>query len=221
MNTASHSSRHAQGAQVWRAWGVVGVWAVLLAGGLAVLADYSSRPGVGGGAPHSWPESSGIPREPGAPVLVLFVHPKCACTSATLSELERALVWNKRATRLVVSVVCPNDAPAGWGDSALTRRAGALPGATGFADTGGAEARRFGAATSGHAVLYGADGALLFQGGLTGSRGHEGENAGRRAIEVFLAGSTTACREHPTFGCPLANDCADACADGVCQEPTP
>ena len=49
-------------------------------------------------------------------------------------------------------------------------------------DDDGAEARRFGAETSGQTLLYDARGALAFSGGITGARGHAGDNAGRASL---------------------------------------
>ena len=45
-------------------------------------------------------------------------------------------------------------------------------------DPGGAEARRFGVATSGHVLLYDTRGDLIFSGGITPGRGEQGDNAG-------------------------------------------
>jgi hypothetical protein len=70
-------------------------------------------------------------------------------------------------------------------------------------DRNGVEARRFGAGTSGHVVIYGGDGRLLFSGGITGARGHVGDNVGlERAIASLRADSPT-CARSPVFGCLL------------------
>jgi hypothetical protein len=80
------------------------------------------------------------------------------------------------------------------------------------ADTDGADARRFGAIASGQTMLYGSDGRLQFTGGITGSRGHEGDNAGVDAIEAALQGDRsgldgdrTARTSTFVFGCLLFN----------------
>jgi len=70
-------------------------------------------------------------------------------------------------------------------------------------DVDGVEARRFGVATSGSTLLYDAAGNLLFLGGITGARGHSGDNAGMSAV---LAGIRTGCADPdqtPVFGCSL------------------
>ncbi|HEX3447903.1 MAG TPA: hypothetical protein VHS97_06590, partial [Isosphaeraceae bacterium] len=71
-------------------------------------------------------------------------------------------------------------------------------------DSGGEEAARFGARTSGLVALYAPDGRLHFRGGITGSRGHEGDNAGQQALLGLIQGnpSSLPC-ETPVFGCPL------------------
>ena len=71
-------------------------------------------------------------------------------------------------------------------------------------DPAGREANRFGARTSGLVALYGHDGRLLFRGGITVSRGHEGDNEGRRALLDLIQGNRSSCpRQTPVFGCPI------------------
>jgi hypothetical protein len=71
----------------------------------------------------------------------------------------------------------------------------------------GQEAKLFGAKTSGDVLLFGANGKLIFAGGITASRGHEGDNPGADAMLKALGESrrnkvstTTAT---PVFGCSL------------------
>jgi hypothetical protein len=42
-----------------------------------------------------------------------------------------------------------------------------------------------------------------YTGGITGSRGHEGDNVGRQTVERIVAGSTDLDRAHAVFGCAL------------------
>ena len=79
-------------------------------------------------------------------------------------------------------------------------------------DAGGGESRRFGALTSGHVLLYGRDGRLLYNGGVTGGRGHEGANAGLSLAEKLLrSGGEPA--SQPIYGCAL-NDPRDCQVQG-------
>jgi hypothetical protein len=74
-------------------------------------------------------------------------------------------------------------------------------------DDGAVEARIFAARTSGYVLLYSPAAKLLFQGGITGSRGHEGDNYGLSRLAGLLIAPAP---ESPNpvisrvFGCELA-----------------
>jgi hypothetical protein len=96
--------------------------------------------------------------------------------------------------------------PAEWeeGEYVKTLRAD-LPKANILFDRGGAEARRFGAFTSGTVLIYDRAGKEIFRGGITDKRGGEGNNPGLQKlgktlendIPVLDIGTT------PVFGCPI------------------
>jgi hypothetical protein len=74
-------------------------------------------------------------------------------------------------------------------------------------DEGGVEARGFAARASGDVLLYSPAGKLLFQGGITGSRGHEGDNYGLSRLADLLAVPAAESAIPVTsriFGCELA-----------------
>jgi hypothetical protein len=73
-----------------------------------------------------------------------------------------------------------------------------------FADRSGVEASRLGLTTSGEIAIYAAGGNLLYSGGITGGRAHEGGNPGEAAALAALskAGSMRS-RRAPVFGCEL------------------
>jgi hypothetical protein len=93
--------------------------------------------------------------------------------------------------------------PADWASTGLAQRAAAVPGVTLVRDEGGREATRFRALASGLTVLYGPDGRRLFSGGITASRGHEGDSFGRRRLLAILDGHPADRDESPVFGCAL------------------
>ena len=74
------------------------------------------------------------------------------------------------------------------------------------ADIDGALAKRFSIQTSGHALLYDSDGKLLFSGGITGGRGHAGDNEGRQTLTSFLEDGTSPSATRPVYGCPLCQE---------------
>jgi hypothetical protein len=102
-----------------------------------------------------------------------------------------------------VLFVKPSDFPDGWEKTDLLAGAAAIPGVTVVRDDEGVEAGRFRAATSGQTMLYDAAGKLLFSGGITSARGHEGDNAGRAAVVSLLTTGEAGREGTPVFGCPL------------------
>ncbi|HUR59158.1 MAG TPA: hypothetical protein VM029_15690, partial [Opitutaceae bacterium] len=100
--------------------------------------------------------------------------------------------------------------PADWPHTDLWRRAAAIPGVKVLTDVDGRAAARFGAVTSGQALLFDTAGRLLFSGGITGARGHQGDNAGRRAVVARVFGRETAPAHTPVFGCSLVNESNDS-----------
>jgi len=196
-------------------FGGIAVWLGGVVLGLGLLASYSNAASPAATAPSSWPAGSSLARVQDSPHLILFLHPHCPCSAATLGELNRILA---RAPGVQVTMVffVPPDADDSWRSSALRRRAGGLQSSMVriVDDPAGLEASNFGARSSGHTVLYDAGGRLLFSGGITASRGHEGDNAGADAVVALLAGKEHPVSHAPTFGCEISqtNGC-DACAE--------
>jgi len=179
------------------------LWLGGVVGGLAWLADYSNRPGSAATAPATWPAESRVARDPDRPTLLMVVHPRCSCSKASVGELAEIAARCDGAARIVVLFAQPAGVTDDCEKSELWRDAARIRGATLQVDDGGVEARRFGATTSGHAFLWTSDGRLLFSGGVTSSRGHPGESAGRAALLALLRHETPATTATPVFGCDL------------------
>lgn len=105
--------------------------------------------------------------------------------------------------RVYVLFLQPSGFPATWDKTDLWDSAAAIPGVTVLGDPDGANARRFGAMTSGHTLLYSAQGELLFSGGITLARGHFGDRAGRSAILAMVDRAGAAPVRTRIFGCLL------------------
>jgi hypothetical protein len=185
---------------------------ISMALGLMMLLRYENTPGREGEAPQVWPAESAIPRQMGAPALLMFVHPECSCTRASLGELRWVMEQTEPRNRVFVLLLAEPGLPCKAQETEMWRTAAAIPGVTVLADQGGAEARRFQSSTSGRIVYYGEDGRLLFAGGITASRGHAGENAGRKSVAALLKGSAPMSTVTPVFGCPLFDVCPSASA---------
>jgi hypothetical protein len=97
----------------------------------------------------------------------------------------------------------PHGVAADWDRTDLRSGAEAIPGLIVATDEDSVEAHRFDVADSGRALLYDADGRLRFSGGLTRSRGHAGDNAGRSSIESILHHGSADAAETPVYGCAL------------------
>lgn len=143
--------------------------------------------------------------DPSKPTLIMLVHPQCPCSRASLTELNRLAALCPNKASLCVLFLRPAGCPEAFADTDLRRQAEAIPSVLALTDDNGDAARRFGAATSGETLLYAADGRLLFHGGLTGSRGHEGDNAGLSAVTAWLHGGSGP-SQAPVYGCPMTAD---------------
>jgi hypothetical protein len=182
---------------------VIAGWSATVGGGAWALLRHASTPGAVADPPATWPAESRIARVPGLPTLLVFAHPQCACTRATFEELSRLLAQVPDRATASVLFARPAGAPASWLQSDIWAAAAAIPGVRAMADENETEAQRFGVATSGETMLYAADGTLVFHGGITGARGHAGDNAGRSTLTALLAGRTSERPDTPVFGCAL------------------
>jgi hypothetical protein len=182
------------------------VWTMAVGTGMALLWNYEVAPGVAATAPARWPESSRIARATDRPTLLMLLHPQCPCSKASLEELDRLMARVHHRVAARVLFVIPPDAPEDWARTDLWRQASGIRGVSVVGDRDALEAERFHAATSGEALLYGTDGRLLFSGGITGSRGHAGDNTGRSALLAFLTDREAATRNTPVFGCSLLGE---------------
>jgi hypothetical protein len=165
---------------------------------------YDNRPGINANVPGQWPSQSTLTRSTDRQTLVFVAHPQCTCTRASLDELAEILARaSSRLPRTYVLFLKPSEFAPGWEQTDLWHRAAALPDVTIRRDDDGIEAKLFGVETSGQTFLYAADGRLLYSGGITGSRGHAGENAGELALVALLTRGSAERRSANVFGCSL------------------
>ncbi len=192
-------------------------WMLILVFGAVPLWIYGATSGPDAEALRRWPSDSGIAHLPGKATLLVFAHPKCPCTAATLTELRAVLSRFAAGLDAVMVFVQPDGVSEEWCHDDLWRSASAIPDLRRAIDPGGREAQRFGARTSGHVMLYSADTELLFSGGITHARGDAGDDAhAKLLIDAILTGrpphplgSSTADRvplHAPVFGCLLMED---------------
>jgi hypothetical protein len=191
----------------------------------AYLATYDLTPGNKGVEPSVWPAASGIVPARNKCNAVVFLHPRCFCSLATANELAK--IMSREENRLKVHVIVrptrraeeasassstssattpAHDAQLSIQDSnsRLIKTIDSLPGIVRETDVSGQEAKLFGAKTSGHVLLFGANGNLIFAGGITASRGHEGDNLGADAmLKAMCESRRSTVSTTPVFGCSL------------------
>lgn len=178
-------------------------WLLIVGGGSLWMISYSQTPGKQAAAPQQLPKDLPITLQPGQATLLMFVHPHCPCSRASLSELERLLARCQPVPDTHLIFFKAAEMPEEWSESAIVQEARSIPGVTIRTDEDGALASRFHAETSGQVLLYDEAAELVFAGGITASRGHEGGNAGSDAIAVWVNGNRKTHRETPVFGCGL------------------
>jgi hypothetical protein len=193
------------------------VWLGAVGYGLRLVWSYENSPGKSGTPPAAWPANSAIGRKTGLPTLVLFIHPHCPCSRATIGELAGLMAHSQGLVNANVVFVKPAGFSEAWEQTDLWTSALDIPAVHVSIDENGVEAQRFRSETSGQAALYSAPGLLVFSGGITGSRGHAGDNDGRTAILSILATGKAAKTETAVFGCPLVKDTANKQSEGYCS----
>ena len=122
-----------------------------------------------------------------------------------MSELAQVVARVQNKARVYVLFYTPGAIGSQWDDTNLRREAAAISGVKVLSDRDGVEARRFEAETSGHTFLFAVDGRLLFNGGITASRGHQGDNAGENSIVSLINNQVVDRAQTLVFGCALHN----------------
>ena len=187
------------------------LWLLAAGVGFALILNYQSTGGRAGITPEHWPSGTQITLDSKHDTLVMFAHPQCPCTRASMEELNRLLAQCRGQVAAHVLFFKPKNFSKDWMQTDLWRSAMAIPGVMVHEDSDGAQARLFGAETSGYVLLYDTHGQLQFEGGITGSRGHAGDNAGESAVASLLAGQVVGLQQTPVYGCSLLGKCDTYC----------
>lgn len=178
-------------------------WLAAVLCGLSWLVIYAHTPAAETEPQSTWPANQQIALNGNLPTLVMFAHPHCPCTRASIAELAK--IAAQAPGRFAGSVVLfkPADSIARWEQTDVARSAEMIPGVHLVVDVDAKLARQFHVTTSGQTLLFSPAGKLLFCGGITTARGHEGDNTGESAIVALLTGKRTDVLRTPVFGCPI------------------
>lgn len=181
------------------------LWLTVVVAGFAAVILHEQAASVTVASPLFWPQHSTIGRKVGLPTLVMFAHPHCPCTRASINELSKLMSRCYGKVNAKVFFLRPSGAERGWEKTDNWYSASNIPGVEVVADDNGRERDVFGARTSGEVVLYDANSNMIFHGGITSGRGHEGDNAGLSAVQNYLLRKTCCATSTRTFGCSLAD----------------
>src|SRR4051794_27195181 len=102
------------------------IWLAATVTTLVLIARYKATPGELGSAPDAWPGASAIQPTPGLANVVLFAHPQCPCTKASMTELARLADELGPTAAIHVVLVRPADAEVGFEEGTLADRARAI-----------------------------------------------------------------------------------------------
>lgn len=177
------------------------LWTLLLTAGAGALSLYEFKGSVPAGVTDPWPDNPAIRLDAERPTLLMFLHPRCPCSAASIAQLDRVL--SRSRFRAYVLIARPSGVPEDWDEGANIEAARRLPDSTLLIDPGGALAQRFGALHSGMIQAFDREGNRLFSGGITASRGHEGDSLGSLSLLDIGAGKAPSVAATPVFGCPL------------------
>lgn len=182
------------------------VWVFLLGGGWAALSRYENTPGQTPTPLQQWPTATKMSRTAGLPTMVVFLHPHCPCSRATITQLSVIMAHVQSKVRTQVLFAKLPGMTQDWVETGLFKSALRIPGVQVMVDENGTEAKIFHARVSGQVLLYDGMGQLVFNGGITSSRGHEGDNTGQDAVIGFLTKGIITAKQTPSFGCFLFNE---------------
>ncbi|MCZ6683021.1 MAG: hypothetical protein O7B26_07545, partial [Planctomycetota bacterium] len=115
------------------------LWACTLGAGFGYLAWYSNAPGPAGTPPKHWPAGSLVQQNREQPTLLMFIHPGCPCTQASLEQLARILAQCQGLADVYAVFVRPPGVPRGWERADNWRTAAAIPEVHMVVDEEGAE----------------------------------------------------------------------------------
>jgi hypothetical protein len=181
------------------------LWLLLIGLGFVVLLSYQTTAGDSLSSPSSWPANTALQRSETGNTVLLFLHPKCPCSRASLHKFEQLLSHHTKV-RAYAIFIKPLGADASWNKTELTEQANAIANLVTIEDNNQAEMLVFKAATSGLVLNYDQRGDLNFVGGITPGRGHEGDCQGSELLDKILAYETSpkpALTRSDVYGCPL------------------
>jgi len=210
LNNQQQESASPRYLHAWR-WSLVVGWLSLVTAGFVALHAYKATAGAIPAAATRVPKAMLAEQNPRGLTLVMFAHPKCPCTRASLDELAVILARNPTLIPAQVVFAKPLGSDDLWLQDRLVRKAQQMTGVHVKWDEAQQLATQLDVSTSGHVLIYNRAGDVLFSGGITNLRGHAGWSSGHSAILAVADKKAPALPSTPVFGCGL-------CAQRTTQE---
>ncbi|MBN22135.1 MAG: hypothetical protein CL678_12715 [Bdellovibrionaceae bacterium] len=182
------------------------VWITGASYGFFTLWDYENTPGLPGEPPKNWPKASSVKLSAKTPTLLMFLHPRCPCSEASIEELARLYSHIKEKVKSTLIFYKPQKFNHDWVKSDLWDNAHRIPNATVTIDSENKMINLFNPKTSGQVYLYNKEGTLIYSGGITGGRGHAGDNLGSKIIREYILNNKIIKQEAFVFGCSLFHE---------------
>jgi hypothetical protein len=177
-------------------------WAAIVVAGNLWMTAYSSQPSGSATSPDRLPSAIRAEMSNERPTLLVFLHPYCPCSRATLAELERITADYPDIADIKAYFYLPSDQTEDWAHSDTWIKAERNPALSLFT-IDEEQLKELGTVTSGQVMLYDKNGDLVFSGGITPARGHEGDNVGSESIKAFFASGYAEVPTSLVFGCSL------------------
>jgi hypothetical protein len=167
------------------------------------LLEHAFRPTATRDFVAQWPcGARPVPAEADTRIIV-FAHPYCPCTRATLDQLDQSLTRFPHNTFVRVVFTTAGLHGRDIAESGLVAFARRMPRVDVYLDETAEETLRFQARVSGEVLAFDRSGNCQFHGGLTSGRGHRGESTGQRQLERVAVGDSTAPFIGPVYCCVL------------------
>lgn len=182
---------------------LIAIWMVFLGFGSWYLWSYENTPGATAHFSSHIPARHNVALDAERPTIIVFAHPHCPCSRASISELTKSLSQFQNKFRTKVYFYIPPGKDIQWAHSSLWEKTQRLPDTEVFIDPDGKIARAFEAKISGETFVLSPQDKILYHGGMTASRGHEGESAGSRGLADIARRGVASVVESPVFGCSL------------------
>src|SRR5690349_12582099 len=106
------------------------VWLTAVIGGTCVMLAYATAPGRTSSSPVTWPDTSHLSQNSTLPTLLMFVHPHCPCSRASIGELALLMAHCQGSVNAQVVFLRPEGMTEEWVRTDSWNAAAKIPGVT-------------------------------------------------------------------------------------------